>query len=122
MALAVISPVVALQALAAPWYVPVLFGPDWAHLSEVVGILCLAAIPAVIWSATAQWLRARDCAGAEFRRTLVMTVALIGTIALLAPHGLVTIAWGYMGVVSLTQIGFATPAIRAAVFATPQEV
>lgn len=121
-ALLVISPVVALQALAAPWYVPVLFGPAWAHLSDVVGILCLAAIPAVIWSATAQWLRARDCAGAEFRRTLVMTVALIGTIVLLAPHGLVIIAWGYLGVVSLTQIGFAAPAIRAAFFAAPQKV
>lgn len=114
LAMAVIAPVVVLQAFAAQWYVPILFGPDWAHLSGVVGILCLAAIPAVLWSATAQWLRTQDRAGSEFHRTLSMTAALIATTAVLAPRGLETIAWGYLIVAGVTQIGFAAPTLIAA--------
>jgi PST family polysaccharide transporter len=120
LALALITPVVVLQAVAAPWYVPILFGQGWAHLSDVVGILCLAAVPAVLWSATAQWFRSRDRAGAELRRTLVITAALIATTAALAPHGLEAIAWGYLLVAALTQTGFAAPALRAVLRPAPR--
>lgn len=113
LALGLIAPVVVLQALLAPWYVPILLGADWAHISPVVSILCLAAIPAVLWSATAQWLRTQNRAGAEFTATLVMTTALIGTTALLAPHGIEVIAWGYLVVASLTQTAFAAPILIA---------
>lgn len=114
LALGIIAPVVMLQALLAPWYIPLLLRPDWAHISPVVSILCLAAIPAVLWSASAQWLRSQDRAGAEFNRTLIMTLALITTTAVLAPHGVEVIAWGYLVVASLTQTVFAAPALLAA--------
>ena len=114
LALGIIGPVVVLQALLAPWYVPLLLGADWAHISPVVSILCLAAFPAVLWSATAQWLRTQDRAGAEFNRTLIMTTALITTTALLAPHSIEVIAWGYLIVAGLTQTAFAAPALIAA--------
>ena len=113
-ALGIIAPVVVLQAMLAPWYVPLLLGADWAHISPVVSILCLAAIPAVLWSATAQWLRMQDRVGAEFNRTLIMTAALITTTALLAPYGIEIIAWGYLIVAALTQTAFATPALITA--------
>ena len=122
LAMGIIAPVVVLQAMLAPWYVPLLFGPDWAVISPVVSILCLAAIPAVLWSATAQFLRSQDRAGAEFTRTLVMTVALILTTALLAPYGLEVIAWGYLVVAGSTQIAFAAPAIWAAYSLKPMKV
>lgn len=114
LALGLIAPVVVLQATLAPVYVPLLLGPDWAHIAPVVSILCLAAIPAVLWSASAQWLRSEGRAGAEFTRTAVMTAALIGTTAALAPHGIEAIAWGYLAVAGLTQIVFAAPALAAA--------
>jgi PST family polysaccharide transporter len=114
MAVGIIAPVVVLQALLAPWYVPLMLGADWAHISPVVSILCLAAIPAVLWSATAQWLRTQDRAGTEFSRTVMMTGALIGTTGLLAPHGIEVIAWGYLIVAGLTQTSFAMPALMAA--------
>ncbi|MFD0979511.1 oligosaccharide flippase family protein [Tropicimonas aquimaris] len=104
MALSVIGPMVVLQSLAAPLYVPLLFGPDWQDLSGVVSILCLAAIPGVIWAATAQWLRADNRPEIEFAATLVMTLALIVNTVLMAPHGLVALAWGYLVVATLTQL------------------
>lgn len=119
MALGIIVPVVVLQSMMAPWYVPLLLGADWVHISPVVSILCLAAIPAVLWSATAQWLRAHDRAADEFTRTLIMTTALIITTAILAPHGIEVIAWGYLIVAGLTQTVFAAPALLAAFHSKP---
>lgn len=119
LAMGIIAPVVVLQAVLAPWYVPLLLGPDWAHISSIVSILCLAAIPTVLWSASAQWLRTQDRAGAEFTRTLIMTTALITMTALLAPHGIEVIAWGYLIVAGLTQTAFAAPALMAAFRPTP---
>ena len=55
-----IGPVVILQALAAPYYVPVLLGDDWAGIGDIVSILCLVAIPTTLWTAAAGWLRAND--------------------------------------------------------------
>ncbi|MDV7144010.1 oligosaccharide flippase family protein [Tropicimonas sp. TH_r6] len=107
LAVGIIAPVVILQSLAAPYYVPLLFGEQWADLSHVVSILCLAAIPGVIWSAAAQWLRAENRPEIEFLATAAMTVALIANTALMAPHGLEALAWGYLAVATITQLGAA---------------
>lgn len=114
MSTVVISAAVVLQALAAPYYVPVLFGAGWDGISDVVSILCLAAIPGVIWSAASQWLRAHDRPQIEFAVTLVVTLALIANTVLLAPHGLAAIATGYLVVATITQIGAAIPALAPA--------
>ncbi|GAA4224131.1 PST family polysaccharide transporter [Sagittula marina] len=110
----VIAPVVVLQALAAPVYVPILFGADWAHLAAVVSILCLAAIPGVIWSASAQFLRVRNRPQREFAVTAAITIALILNTALLAPHGLVAVAWGYLCIATVGQMLAALPILRIA--------
>ncbi|SLN10168.1 Lipopolysaccharide biosynthesis protein WzxC [Roseivivax jejudonensis] len=109
---ALISCLVVAQALAAPYYVPVLFGSNWAGIADVVSILCLAAIPGVIWTGTAQWLRADDRAHVEFAVTLGVTAALICTTAILAREGLTAIAWGYLLVATVTQIGAALATLR----------
>jgi len=109
-----IAPVVVVQALLAPRYVPVLFGAKWAGMSAIVSTLCLAAIPALIWTAAAQWLRAEGRPALEFRVTLAMTVLLIANTALTAPFGLGVTAAGYLAVASLTQLGAALPALASA--------
>ncbi|MBY6089403.1 oligosaccharide flippase family protein [Pseudooceanicola sp. 502str34] len=109
----IIAPVVVLQAFAAPLYVPVLFGDQWAGLAKVVSILCLAAIPGVIWSAVAQYLRAEGRPQREFTVTLAMTAALIANTALMAPHGLTALAWGYLAVAVVTQAASALPVLLA---------
>jgi lipopolysaccharide exporter len=113
-AMGLIAPVVILQALAAPWYVPLLFGAGWDEVSGIVSILCLAAIPGVLWSSAAGWLRAEGRPGIEFAVTAAMTAALIANTALMAPFGLTHIAIGYLAVATLTQIGAAWPALSAA--------
>ncbi|WP_316015097.1 oligosaccharide flippase family protein [Roseobacter sp. HKCCA0434] len=105
------APVIIAQALLAPVYVPLLFGEDWAFISDTVSILCLAALPAMLWSGTAQWYRAEDRPGVEFRVTLVMTCALAASTWLLAPHGIEAIAWGYLAVSTVIQLAASLPLI-----------
>lgn len=115
-----ITPVVVAQALLAPLYVPILFGPGWDQISDVVAILCLAAIPTTLWSAAAGWLRATSRPGQELLATLAMTVALTLNTAVLAPFGLTAIAWGYMAVATVTMGGAAMPAILHAFAPQPE--
>lgn len=114
MSLMLISPAVILQAVLAPYYVPILFGDGWDGISDVVSILCLAAIPATLWSAAAGWLRATGRPQIELSVTVAMTVALILNTALLAPYGLKTIAIGYLVIATITQLGASLPAISYA--------
>ena len=103
------APVILLQALLAPIYVPLLFGPDWAFIANTVSILCLAAIPAMLWSGTAQWYRAEDRAGVELQVTIAITGALLLSTWLLAPYGIEAIAWGYLAVTTIIQVAASLP-------------
>ena len=60
-----------------------------------VSILCLAALPNVIWSAAAGWLRAEGQPQKEFIVSCVLAVALVLNSVVLAPLGLIAIAIGY---------------------------
>ncbi|WP_172293329.1 oligosaccharide flippase family protein [Pseudoruegeria sp. HB172150] len=111
LSVALIAPVVVLQAFAAPLYVPILFGAGWDGIAEVVSILCLAAVPAVIWSAVAQWLRSHERPQVEFWVTISLTAALTANTALMAPHGLTAIATGYLVLATLIQVGAALPVL-----------
>lgn len=112
----VVAPIVILQAMLAPIYVPILFGERWAEISNVVSILCLAAIPIMIWSATAQWLRAENRAHVETYVTAALTCALLITTTLLAPYGLSAIAWGYLAVSTIIQIAASWSVLRITYF------
>jgi len=119
LSLVCLAPVVVLQSLAAPWYVPVLFGAKWQGLSDIVAILCLAAIPALVWTAAAQMLRAEGRPGVEFRVTLTLAAALILNTALTAPYGLHATAIGYLAVATVTQLVAAWPALATLLFPAP---
>ncbi|MCA0872929.1 oligosaccharide flippase family protein [Seohaeicola saemankumensis] len=119
LAVAVITPIVVLQALLAPVYVPMLFGPGWDGISTVVSILCLSAIPALIWSAAAGWFRANGQPQAELHVTVALAVALVLNIVLMAPLGLSAIAWGYLAVSCVVMIGGALPALTEAFHRNP---
>lgn len=114
LSLVLIVPVVVLQALAAPLYVPILFGDGWDGISDVVSTLCLVAIPTTLWAASAGWLRANGRPGIEFAVTAVLTASLIAITALLAPYGLLAIAKGYLVVASVIMGLASLPAIIAA--------
>ncbi len=113
LALCCTAPVVVAQALLAPVYVPLLFGATWQGTEDLVAILCLAAIPGILWAAAAQRLRAMDRPGAEFIVTATLTGALVIGTLLVAPIGLEALAWSHLLIASSIQIAAAWPAIAA---------
>jgi PST family polysaccharide transporter len=112
--MALITPAVVLQALFAPFYVPVLLGAGWTDLADIVSILCLVAIPGTLWSATAGWLRATGRAAHEFWVTVVLTAALMANTALLSSHGLDAVATGYAVVATVVMLGASLPSLLTA--------
>lgn len=121
LSLCLIAPAVILQAILAPWYVPLLLGEDWAQLSGVVSILCLAAIPTVLWTSAAGWMRAEGRPKQELKATALVTLALMLNTVLLAPMGLTAIAWGYLFVSAIAMTLAALPALNAAFFSAAKE-
>lgn len=116
--LGLVGPAVILQALLAPWYVPILLGDGWADLSATVSVLCLAAIPTMLWTAAAGWMRAENRPQHELLGTAVLTGALMLNTVLAAPYGLETIAWGYLATASVTMLVMSWPALRFALVPT----
>lgn len=112
LACCVVTPIVVLQALLAPIYVPIVFGEKWADIAGIVSILCLAAIPTLIWAAASQWMRAENRPEVELYVTIALTLALLITTAFLAPYGLTAIAWGYLAVSTVIQIAASWPVLR----------
>ena len=110
--LLLLMPVVAFQVLGAQYYVPLIFGAKWAGVSDIVAMLCLAALPMVIWSGTGQWLRAHDRAHQELVLSIIITITLLITTVSLAPYGLMAIATGYVICTALVQLSAATWALR----------
>ncbi len=111
---AVISPIVILQALMAPIYVPFLLGNDWTGIANIVSILCLVAIPTTIWTAAAGWLRANNRPDIELWVTIGLAGGVVLNTYLLAPMGLTYVATGYAVTATLIFIGASIPAIRIA--------
>jgi lipopolysaccharide exporter len=114
LAMTLITPAVLLQAILAPYYVPMLLGDGWTGLDQIVSILCLVAIPTTLWSATAGWLRATGRAHREFWLTATITAALMMNTAVFAPYGLVAVATGYAVVATILMIGASMPALSFA--------
>lgn len=109
LAMLLTTPLILLQALSAPYYIPFLLGDDWAYIAPIVSILCLAAIPNMVWSGTSQWLRAEDRAATELGVTALLTGLLLTVTALLSPFGLEAIAWGYLAVTCIVQLAASLP-------------
>ncbi|MEO0819349.1 MAG: oligosaccharide flippase family protein [Pseudomonadota bacterium] len=114
LALAALVPLVLAQAALAPVYVPLVFGARWAEAAGLVGVLCLMAVPQILWSGAAQALRAEARTGREFAVTAAMAGALIAGTAMAAPHGLSAIAWTQVAIAAAIQLTAAWPAIAAA--------
>ncbi len=100
-----VTPVIVLQAILAPIYVPLLLGSDWQSVAPAVSVLCLAAMPTVVWSATAGWLRAENRPVQELLVSGALAVCLTLNVAVLAPFGLMAVAKGYLAVATVIMLG-----------------
>lgn len=81
------GPLVAAQALLAPLYVPVVFGPGWAFAAPLVSLLCLAAPAQLVAVIASAWLRAQGEAGRDAGRSLIACAAALGGLWLGARTG-----------------------------------
>ncbi len=118
----VVAPFVLAQSLLAPAYVPLLLGSGWEAVIEPVSILCLAAIPGLIWTGCAGLLRANERPQDELRVGAFLAVALGVSTVVTAPYGLTTMAWSYLAVSTLIMTGFAAPILFEAFTQNPKEV
>ena len=112
LALMILVPLVVAQAFLAPIYVPFIFGEAWSGMSQMVGVLCLAAAPAVVWTAVSQWLRSEDRAGVDLRASIVITATIIGAVAVAAPFGLTATMFAYLAAATVSQVGAALFILR----------
>ena len=87
-----ISSVFIAQALAAPIYVPLLFGDLWQGAAYLVTILCLSAIPALLVDTRAFFYRANNRPLDETKLTLVCVLITVFTLAIVAPESPQTLA------------------------------
>jgi teichuronic acid exporter len=53
-------PVIGLQIILAPYYVPIVFGAKWAGTVHILVLLCSCAIPLVLSRSTSIFLRSRN--------------------------------------------------------------
>jgi len=110
--LAAMLAVASLQALLAPWYLPLIFGPQWPGMPALVSLLCFAAVPIALGTAVTQWMRANGRPLADLAAAGLNTAALLLAVLLLAPLGLLAIAWGTLAVTSLFNLAYALYALR----------
>ncbi|MCI5078611.1 oligosaccharide flippase family protein [Oricola sp.] len=95
-ALVALFPIIAVQALAAPIYVPIIFGEKWASVAPLVSILCFAALPAIVWSAAAQWLRSAGRPDVELVCSVFIAAFVTLGIVVAAPFGLSSVVWSVL--------------------------
>lgn len=102
--LALLTPVIVLQALAAPYYVPMVFGEKWADMADYVAILCFAALPGIVWAAAAQDLRARGRTDLELAYSAFIAVAVTGGIVVAAPYGYSAVIFTVLATTTVSQL------------------
>ena len=88
----VFVPLVALQSLAAPLYVPAVFGHRWAFAAPLIATLCLAGVPLLVSSLTTSWLRAEGRVGVDAISSTLGCVAALGGLYLGTRTGHLAIA------------------------------
>lgn len=92
----IVVPIVLLQVVFAPFYVPLVFGARWSSAISLVAILCLAGIPMTLNMLSANYLRAEGAAhidAAAAIMTSVIAVAGLTTGAVLGGLELAASLW-----------------------------
>ena len=95
-----IAGLIALQAAAIPFYVPLLLGPAWSRVPLLAALLCVAAITKPAFDIASQALRAVGATHFEFAGSLLFTIVCLGSFYAGLHGGL------QLGVVTLAVVTF----------------
>ena len=107
----IVVPLVLLQTLLAPAYVPVVFGARWVDAVSLVATLCFAGIPITLNSLASNYMRAQRTAHIDAIAALVTSVLALTGLAVGAQFG------GLQWAASLWVTGLCVAAIPYAIFA-----
>jgi len=84
---ALFVPIILLQTLAAPFYVPIVFGDHWSPAANLVAILCLTGLPLFLTMLTTLWRRAEDQVVSDAASHAIVCVAALSGLAIGARTG-----------------------------------
>lgn len=109
------SPLIALQCLLAPWYVPMLYGGRWvdAGAIPVFILLCLSGLCRPLGEAAGQLLLSRGLAGTNLLLNLVFSLVLLAALAIAVQFSLTAVAATVLGVYGIGMPLMALVATRA---------
>lgn len=95
--------VVVMQAAAAPLYVPLIFGANWAEAGSIplIVMLCLTAFPKTLFEASSQYLRALNRPQLDLRCHFWLTIGLAAAMVVAVPIGLNAIAFATLATYGL---------------------
>lgn len=108
--------VIALQAIAALAYVPMVFGERWAPFAYLVAVLCASAITKPLFDSACQLLRVIGKPKVEFAASGALTVISLSALAGALPFGLAPGVIALAATTAVAQLGFAF-AVRRGAFA-----
>ncbi len=89
---ALVVPIILVQALLAPIYVPIVFGARWEPAVPVLMLICLSALPRPFAMVTSQLLKAVGRPEVELRWQAAQTVVLVLAIAVGTRFGIIGVA------------------------------
>ncbi len=87
-----IIPLIALQSLLAPWYVPLVFGEKWIPAVPVLLLLCLSAIPRPFGEGASEVMRVLNKPHIDFYWGLIFSAIYLCAVFIGLPWGITGVA------------------------------
>ncbi|MCU7907006.1 MAG: lipopolysaccharide biosynthesis protein [Candidatus Thiodiazotropha sp. (ex Epidulcina cf. delphinae)] len=94
----VLMPIILLQSILAPWYIPIVFGEKWVPAVPVFLILCLSAIPRPFGEGASEVMRVLNLPHIDFLWSLSFSLLFIVGIWLSLPWGITGVAVSILSV------------------------
>jgi PST family polysaccharide transporter len=94
--LALITPLIVVQSLLAPWYVPLLLGDGWTSIVPAVSLLCLCALPMSLWTVAAARLRLKGQPEVELGVDAILVLMVTLSAIITASISLTAMAGGFL--------------------------
>lgn len=87
-----IVPIIGLQLMLAPWYVPIVFGPQWVHAIPLIMILCGAAILRGYSEVITQVLRVLNLTGFDLKLNAIFSITYLLAVILSVQLNIMAVA------------------------------
>lgn len=102
----IVVPLVLLQVVLAPIYVPIVFGEQWTAAVPVLMIVCLSALPRPFATTCSQLLKAVGRPDIEMRWQIGVTVVLIPALMIATQIGILSVAIAVLTVQAMVLIAY----------------